>query len=166
MNKPVYSACDAKTRQARAEHQLGRVFYHKKQWKTAARHFGLANGKSHNNDVYKAVYMSYYGLSLLFSGDVSGLNFCRHAAGLETIDADVFLNLALAELKFRHRKRACKAVELGLAVDPRHAGLQKLRRKLGVRRQPCLPFLKRENPLNKWLGKATYRRSNRKGSSR
>jgi len=42
----------------------------------------------------------------------------------------------------------------------------KLRRDMGVRRNPCLPFLRRENLLNKWLGKVTYRRVSREGASR
>jgi hypothetical protein len=27
---------------------------------------------------------------------------------------------------------------------------------MGMRRKPCLGFLKRSNPLNRWLGKLTY----------
>jgi hypothetical protein len=157
MDDKPYIPTTAKAREARAEYLLGLEFYHKKQWKTASRHFGLANSKSPRDDVYKAVYMSYYGLSLLLSGDVSGLNLCRHAAGLEMIDADVFLNLALAELRRHNRRRACQALVRGLDVDPQHPGLQKLRKKMGYRRPPCIPFLNRNNPLNKWLGKATYR---------
>jgi len=37
---------------------------------------------------------------------------------------------------------------------------------MGVRRNPCLPFLRRENLLNKWLGKATYRKVGQGSASR
>jgi len=109
-------------------------------------------------------YKSWHGLALVYSGDVSGLNLCRYAAAKEAIDATVFQNLVLAELKFRHRKRACATLKRGLSIDPKHRGLLKLRRNMGARRQPCLMFLDRNNPLNKWLGKMTYRRANGAGS--
>jgi len=146
-----------RAQQVQQEYQLGLEFFRKQHWKTAARHFGLADQKSGRHDVHQHLYRSYHGLSLVYCGDVSGLNLCRHAAAKETLQATVFRNLALAEIRFRHRKRACAAVRLGLQLDPAHAGLLQLRCDMGVRRNPCLPFLRRENLLNKWLGKATYR---------
>ena len=157
MDELLYPGATARMREAREEYQLGRAFFDKKQWKTAARHFAQAERRSGREDVYQHLYRSCHGLSLVYCGDVSGLNLCRHAAGVETVNAEVFLNLALAELKFQHRKRACQAVSRGLSLDPRHKKLLRLRNKMGMRRQPCLPFLKRDNVLNKWLGKATYR---------
>ena len=147
-----------RAQQVQQEYQLGLAFFRKQHWKTAARHFGIADQKSGRHDVHGHLYRSYQGLALVCSGDVSGLNLCRHAAARETMQAMVFQNLALSEIRLRHRKRACAAIRLGLQLDPAHAGLLKLRREMGVRRDPCLPFLKRDNPLNKWLGKATYRR--------
>jgi len=155
-----------RAQQVQQEYQLGLAFFRKQHWKTAARHFGLADQKSGRHDVHEHLYRSYHGLSLVCSGDVSGLNLCRHAAAKETIQATVFQNLALSEIRFRHRKRACAAIRLGLQLDPAHTGLLKLRREMGVRRNPCLPFLRRENLLNKWLGKATYRKTMRGGASR
>lgn len=152
--------------QARNEYQLGLAFFGKKQWKTAARHFRLADERAPRNDIDAHLYRSYHGLALIYCGDVSGLNLCRNAAGRETLRAAVFLNLALAELHFSHRKRACSAVTHGLQLDPRHAGLLKVRGRMGVRREPCVRFLKRDNPLNRWLGKATYPRSRRNSQAR
>ena len=161
MEQSAYPDNQARIRQARQECELGRQFFKKNQWKIAARHFAVAEQMSGRNDIHKYLYRSYHGLSLVNCGDFSGLNLCRNAASMETIDAEVFLNLALAELKMNHRKRACDAVSLGLEIDPRHADLLKLRRTMGMRRKPVVPFLKRENPLNKWLGKATYRHNRR-----
>jgi len=155
-----------RAQQVQQEYQLGLAFFKKQHWRTAARHFGLADQKSGRHDVHERLYRSYHGLSLVFSGDVSGLNLCRHTAARETRQATIFQNLALAEIRFRHRKRACAAIRLGLQLDSAHTGLLKLRRGMGVRRNPCLPFLRRENPLNKWLGKATYRKLAPGGASR
>jgi len=155
-----------RAQQVQQEYQLGLAFFRKQHWKTAARHFGLADQKCGRHNIHEHLYRSYHGLSLVCSGDVSGLNLCRNTAARERLQATVFHNLALAELRLRHRKRACAAIRYGLNLDPAHAGLLKLRRDMGVRRKPCLPFLKRENLLNKWLGKATYRKLARGGVSR
>ena len=154
-----------RAQQVQQEYQLGLAFFRMKRWKTAARHFQLADQKCGRHDVRQRLYRSYHGLSLVYSGDISGLNLCRHTAAREKIKAGVFRNLALAELCFSHRKRAWIAVEIGLRLNPAHAGLLELRRDMGVRRAPCLPFLSRDNLLNKWLGKATYRRAARGGGS-
>jgi hypothetical protein len=151
-----------RSRQARAEYELGLAFFGKKQWKTAARHFRLADEKSPRNDPAAHLYRSYHGLSLIYCADVSGLNLCRNAAARDNRTPEVFFNLTLAELRFNHRKRACGAITQGLRIDPRHNGLLKLRDRIGVRRQPCVSFLKRDNPVNKWLGKVTYRQAKRR----
>ncbi len=153
-------------RRARDEYELGMALFRKKQWRSATRHFSQAELKCSRSDVHLQCYKSWHGVSLVYSGDFSGLNLCRHAAANENIDATVFQNLALAELKLRHRKRACSAVKRGLAIDPKHRGLLKLRKTMGARRQPCLAFLDRNNPLNKWLGKVTYRRAGGAGARR
>jgi hypothetical protein len=145
-------------RVAREEYDLGLAFYRKKQWKTAARHFTEAERKCAHDDVCMHLYMSYQGLCQVYSGDISGLNLCRRAAAMETIQARVFINLALAELKLNHRKRACSAVKIGLAIDHTEPNLLRLRDRMGVRRNPVVPFLRRENPLNKWLGRFTWQR--------
>ena len=155
-----------RVQRAQQEYQLGLAFFRMKHWKTAALHFGLADQRTSRNHVNEHLYRSYHGLSLVYSGDISGLNLCRHAAANETIQAQVFHNLARAEIHFRHRKRACDAVSRGLQHDPLHVGLLTLRSEMGVRRNPCIPFLRRENLLNKWLGKATYRKVTREGALR
>lgn len=158
MHRSIHSTSDARVRAAREEYELGLAFYQRKQWKTAARHFAEASRKSGHDDVYTYLYMSYHGVCLVKSDDISGLNLCRRAASMETIQSAVFLNLAMAELKLSHRKRAFNAVQIGLNIDHNHPGLQQLRQTMGVRRPPCLPFLKRDNPLNRWLGRYTWQR--------
>ncbi len=161
MNQTVSSSS-----RARDDYRLGLVFFRKRQWRAAARHFGLAQRRAARDDEYLNVYASCQGLSLIRCGDPSGLNQCRHAAGRERVRPEVFVNLVLAELRFRHRRRAWEALCRGLALDPDHPVLHKLARKMDRRRRPAIGFLKREHPLNKWLGKATWRLLKRPGRRR
>jgi hypothetical protein len=158
MRGSLYPTAGTRAYAAREEYELGLAFYRQKSWKTAARHFAEAGRKCEQDDISVHLYMSYHGLCLVCIGDISGLNLCRRAAMMETIQTTVFLNLAMAELRLRHRKRACHAVKIGLSIDRAHPELQKLRHIMGVRRPPCLPFLKRENLLNRWLGRYTWQR--------
>lgn len=155
--RSMTGATASRASRAREDYQLGLAFFHKRRWRAAARHFGLADRASQRDDEDANVYTSYHGLALICCGDISGLNLCRHAAGVETQRADVFVNLVLAELRYRHRRRAYEALCGGLAIAPRSRRLRLLALRMGVRRQPPLPFLRRENRLNKWLGKVTYR---------
>lgn len=166
MRETVKPDSDARSVRADEEFHLGLAFLKKKQWKTAARHFRAADTGCPRGDPRARLYRSYHGLALVSSGDVSGLNLCRHAAGSPTGHAEVFLNLALAEIRLNHRRRACEAVAVGLHLDPRQSRLLRLRARLGVRRKPCVPFLNRNNPLNKWLGRITYRVPRRRHGSR
>ena len=158
MRESTYPMSGQRARAAREDYDLGLAFYRKKQWKTAARHFAEADRKCGHDDVYMHLYLSYQGLCQVCSGDISGLNLCRRAGAMETIQARVFVNLALAELKLKHRKRACSAVKIGLSIDHTDPNLLRLRDKMGVRRRPLLRFLKRENLLNRWLGRYTWQR--------
>ena len=156
MNQPVSASS-----RARDDYRLGLMFFRKRQWRPAARHFGLAQSRSPRNDEFANLYASYHGLALIRCGDVSGLNLCRHAAAREHARPEVFVNLVLAELRFRHRRRAWEALSRGFELQPDNPALHKLARKMGRRRRPVLPFLKREHPLNKWLGKVTYQRASK-----
>jgi hypothetical protein len=57
----------------------------------------------------------------------------------------------------RSRRKAVEALEKGLALDPRHPGLLRLRAEFGTRRPPVISFLHRDNPLNVSLGKVRKR---------
>lgn len=111
---------------------------------------GQATGSTKNR------YSSAKGMVQIFLGDKSGLNLCRNAASSEDIDGDVFFNVAQAELKLRHRGKAVAAIGRGLQVDSDHDNLLALREAMGERRSPPLPFLSRNNPVNKLLGKLSY----------
>ncbi len=62
------------------------------------------------------------------------------------------LNLGRAHLAIGEKEEAIKAFKLGLRADPENKELLGELKKLGVRKSPPVPFLKRNNPINKYLG--------------
>ncbi|MBZ0070312.1 MAG: hypothetical protein K8I04_01060 [Gammaproteobacteria bacterium] len=142
----------------------GRRYVKQGDWVAALACFKTANQATSDLDVYANLYLAYLGLTQVQLNDVSGLNLCRRAAVEERARGDVFENLARAELKLGHRRQAREAVRRGLRVEPGHVGLRDLRIQMGIRRAPALAFLGRDNPLNRFLGKLSYRP--RRGSPR
>ncbi len=115
---------------------------------------GLAKGGTDYNRV-----RSYYGYTLVCLGEqTEGLAVCRDAADSELNDPVVFYNLARAALHCGQRRLALHAIGLGRVAGPGFAELERLRRRMGVRRQPVLRFLSRDNPLNIILGRMRHRR--------
>jgi len=95
-----------------------------------------------------------------------GVNTCRHAFkilkeqmpfGEEFFFPILYLNLGKAYLAAGKRKEAYASFKKGLEIDTGNRDLLNELRKLGIRRQPPLPFLKRSNPLNKYVGKLSHK---------
>jgi tetratricopeptide (TPR) repeat protein len=93
-----------------------------------------------------------------------GVNTCRHAfkilkeqvpLGDEFFSPILYLNLGKAYLAASKRKEAYASFQKGLEIDKENRALMNELKIVGIRRQPFLPFLKRSNPLNKYLGKLT-----------
>lgn len=135
----------------------GQRYFRQGDYVAALSCFKSASQAATDFHAYASLYMSFVGLTQVMLGDVSGLNLCRRAGMEETHRGDVFENLARAELKLGHRKQACDALRRGLKAERGHSGLRDLRIEMGIRRSPSLPFLHRDNPLNRMLGKLTYR---------
>jgi len=106
--------------------------------------------KSHK---YHNTYASYFGISKLMHGDLTAIELCRKAINNEWKNADVFLNLARAELFCDNRLNTVLAIEKGFDVDRRHVGLHVLSKKIGIRKYNVVPFLSRNNSINKFVGK-------------
>lgn len=85
-----------------------------------------------------------------------GLELCRHAVQAQPFQPVNHLNLARTYLLIGNRRLALKSMNEGLAIDPTHRELLALGEEMGVRRPPPLPFLPRQNLLNRWLGRLTY----------
>ena len=120
--------------------------------------FRKAEGVADRRHRQRHRYASFHGLALVHLGDPGGLALCRGAAAADELDVVLLRNLTLAELRAGHRRRALAALQRGLAVDPREPELLRLRCSLGTRRRPVLGFLGRDHPLNRLLGRVTYRR--------
>lgn len=100
-----------------------------------------------------------YALALAHSNSLKeGLTLCQTALKTDRRAPEVYFCLAQLYLLARARKQAVEAVRQGLAYGPAHAGLLELERQMGVRGNPPLPFLHRDNPLNVRIGKALRRR--------
>lgn len=107
--------------------------------------------------------MSYYGCldAVVNRNYSSGINDCREALkalrhrvpfGAEFFYPVLYLNLGRAYLAAGRKKEAVDAFRQGLLVDKENADLLWEMQRLGLRKKPPLPFLKRSNPLNKYIG--------------
>ena len=125
----------------------------------ALRSFQLAYQSVSSNDPNHNKYASYCGLLRVLSGDRDGIELCRNAVRSEHHDGDVFLNLACVEWHVRSRRQSVLAVEKGLKVERKHAGLKRMRNQIGYRDRNVIPFLARNNPLNKIFGMLKRRKA-------
>lgn len=110
-----------------------------------------------HDDKYNLV-LSAYGLSQVLKGDdpaskQNGLLLCRDAANNESIDGDVFLNLACAEWYCHNRKRVIDALRQGIKIDAEHQRLNNACLKLGCRKRCCFNFLPRSHKFNRLIGR-------------
>ena len=105
------------------------------------------------NDRLPAHLLAYYGLCLvvLRQDPPQGLVLCRRAVDEASNRTEFYWTLGKAYLALRRKPQAITAFHHGLQIgdDPRLSG--ELRR-LGVRTPPLIPFLSRENLLNRYLG--------------
>ncbi len=104
-------------------------------------------------------YVSYYGLSLAMvsGGKVNeAREICERAVRVEFFNPDLYLNLARVCVRAGDRQAAFGALVGGLKLNPRHAGLIREIRRMGIRRQPTVPFLDRASGVNRMLGRLRY----------
>ena len=104
-------------------------------------------------------YLSYYGLSLaMISG--SKVNearaICERTVRVEFFNPDLYLNLARVCVRAGDRRAAFNALVGGLKLNPRHAGLIREIRRIGIRHQPIVPFLDRAGTVNRMLGRLRH----------
>lgn len=104
------------------------------------------------------VYLSYlgYGIARYHNQKKEGLALCEQAVKLEFYQVDSFFNLARTAALVGERRKAIKAIERALKLDPEHKPSLELLAELGRRRSPFLRFLPREHALNRWLGRLRH----------
>lgn len=86
-----------------------------------------------------------------------GVELCKRAQIAEPRNPYIYWCMANLHLLGRSRKDAIDTVERGLRAAPDNFILVRLRKKLGVRQPPPLPFLHRNNGLNIKLGRLMRR---------
>lgn len=101
---------------------------------------------------------TYLGVALakLESRKKDGLALCEHGVKIQFYEPENHLNLARVCLLMNNRKGAIEAIARGLKIDPQNSALRQLRQEIGVRRRPVIPFLSRDNPVNRVLGRIRH----------
>ena len=105
-----------------------------------------------------AVGLSYFGLclALVQKKYKEGIDLCKRALDLEFYNGDHYVNLTRLYLARGDRKKAVETADAGLKVAPEHDELLGIRKELGIRARPAVPFLDRSNPVNVTLGQARH----------
>jgi tetratricopeptide (TPR) repeat protein len=121
----------------------------------ALEHFCAA----HRLDPTSPRYRSYYGLALGLAERRldRALELCRSAAREEFFQPVHYHNLARLHLAFGFKAEAIRYLRRGLMIDPDNEAIGAALRSMGVRRRPPLMFLRRQNILNRWLGRLAGR---------
>jgi len=117
--------------------------------------------------------MSYCGCLYSIAGKKhkEGIKMCRDA--IKQLDSSVslekeiyypafYLNLGRAYLGAGKKREAVAAFNRGLKSDPKDQDIIKELKKLGSRRRQPVPFLKRSNPINKYIGLLAGKGSSKK----
>lgn len=102
--------------------------------------------------------LSYFGLAVAMMQKKykPAIELCRRAIDLEFYNGDHYANLARVYLAAGNRKKAVETADSGLRLAPTHGYLISVRKNMGVRARPAVPFLSRENPINVSLGQARH----------
>jgi tetratricopeptide (TPR) repeat protein len=110
-------------------------------------------------DPARPAFRSYFGLCLGLSERRfdKALELCRSAAKEEFYNASLYHNLARVHLAFGFKAEAIRYLRRGLMIDPRCQPILTELECLGRRRGPVLGFLRRRNPVNRWLGRMRRR---------
>jgi tetratricopeptide (TPR) repeat protein len=121
--------------------------------------------RAHRRDPRDPIYMSWYGLTLVLVEKNSnlGVSLVDQALRVAGPSPELLLNSARVHLALNQRDRAVRAISRGLELWPEDARLVFARSVMGSRRPPVIPFLSRNNALNRFLGRLRHRWAQRKG---
>jgi Flp pilus assembly protein TadD len=104
-------------------------------------------------------YISFVGVSLARAERrwTPALKLCEMALSMKHNEAQLYLNLAEVYMSAGRREEALMTLDRAQASLGRNPRIQQERMKLGSRRPPALPFLNRQNVLNRYLGILRHR---------
>lgn len=102
--------------------------------------------------------LSWFGLAIaIMSKKIKpAIDLCRRAIELEFYNGDHYANLARVYVAAGNRKKALETIEQGLKLVPEHEYLLQVRKSMGHRARPAVPFLDRAHPINVSLGQARH----------
>lgn len=102
--------------------------------------------------------LSFFGLCLALVQKQyrTAIDLCKRAIDLEFYNGDHYANLSRVYLAAGNRKKAVETADQGLKLVPEHETLLEVRRELGVRARPPVPFLDRTHPVNVSLGQVRH----------
>jgi len=104
------------------------------------------------------IYVSHLGYCIGMLGDIEeGEKMCRRAAQLSPAIPIVLVNLGRILVETGRRQEARKLFTQAYRIDNTHSPAALELSRLGVRKQPVLPFLERSNIVNKYLGMLRHR---------
>jgi tetratricopeptide (TPR) repeat protein len=104
--------------------------------------------------------LSFFGLSLALMQKKfkPAIDLCKRAVELEFYNGDHYANLARVYIAAGNRKKALETLDQGLKLVPGHEYLTQVRKSMGVRSRPAVPFLDRAHPINVTLGQSRHAR--------
>jgi tetratricopeptide (TPR) repeat protein len=105
-----------------------------------------------------AAGLSYFALclALVQKKYKPAIELAKRAIDLEFYSGEHYANLSRIYLAAGNRKKAVETAEAGLKIAPEDEELTEVRKELGVRARPSVPFLHRSNPVNVSLGQARH----------
>ena len=104
-------------------------------------------------------YLSYYGLAIAAAEQkwAEAEDLCRSALRMNRRQPQLYLNLAEVYVAADRKQDAADVLSRGLRHAAHDSRLQDALEHLAIRRNPVLPFLPRQHPLNRKLGIARHR---------
>lgn len=143
--------------EALTEFKLGVRLLRDRQPGNALLHFHRAAELEKQNPYY----ISFAGVALSRAEKKwsAALKLCETALGMKRKEAQLYLNLAEVYVSAGRREDALMTLDRALACLGRDARIVRARQKLGSRRSPVLPFLQRDNFINRHLGVLRHRLS-------
>jgi Flp pilus assembly protein TadD len=104
-------------------------------------------------------YLSFLGVSMARAERkwAPAVELCKTALSLKRNDAQLHLNLAQVYVSAGRREDAVQALDTAVSYCGTDARIRRMRGRLGRRGSPVLPFLERDNFLNRGLGKLRHR---------
>jgi len=127
-------------------------------WKEGLAILGKVAESDRQGAELTGLFYSYlgYGIARYERRSKEGLALCQHSIKVQFYEPENYVNLARVHLLTRNRRKAVEALTRALKLNASHPRATALAREIGWRRPPVLPFLSRDNFLNRILGKMRH----------